>query len=381
MRKLKNITFAKSTVRHIIKNNNKEIMDFPKRIKQHKSQSDSFSILLYKLKDLGIFRSATENDYGIDFEIEMVIKERVIGKYLKAQVKSAEDLYIRADGIPTVSGIKQTTLAYWTELSYRSHVIAFAVDLYTEKIYFTKSIFWQATALIDGSEKSKTIEFLPTIDLSKIADDITKKDSKTIEKTENYVSTILIQQTAFQSSIVDIIYAHKTILRNIHSVFELYTDTWHYDPWTEVQSLDVFKTLLECSKILINNLSDTNLTEEERNNIFEFDYWARITAWSGDDISNEVAKKPLQILFPLLLDKIQHYSMLVIKGAYYWIYKDMPYLKLVFKTKIPVERTHKKMIHVNYEQTEFENKEHFNDFVHDIIDKNKKLKEAKKSNM
>lgn len=108
-------------------------MDFPKRIKQHKSQSDSFAILLYKLKDLGIFRNATENDYGIDFEIEIVHNERLIGRYLKAQVKSAEDVYIRKDGVPTVGGIKQSTLLYWAELSYRSHVVAFAVDLKTEK--------------------------------------------------------------------------------------------------------------------------------------------------------------------------------------------------------------------------------------------------------
>jgi len=85
-------------------------MDFPKRIKQHKSQSDSFAILLYRLRDLGIFRSATENDYGIDFEIEIIHEDKVIGRYLKAQVKGAEDLYIREDGIPTVGGIKQSTL-------------------------------------------------------------------------------------------------------------------------------------------------------------------------------------------------------------------------------------------------------------------------------
>ncbi len=349
-------------------------MDFPKRIKQHKSQSDSFAILLYKLKDLGIFRSATENDYGIDFEIEIVIKDRVIGRYLKAQVKSAEELNIRNDKVPTVGGIKQTTLAYWTELSYRTHVVVFAVDLTTEKIYFTKSIFWQATKLLDGSEKTKTIEFMPAIDLSEITDEKTKEDQKKIEKTENFISTLLIQKIAFQSSIVDIIYAHKTILRNIHSVFELYTDTWHYDAWTEVQSLDVFKTFLECSKILISDLPKSDLTEEDQKNLFNFEYWARVTDWSGDDVSNEVAKKPLKLLLPLVLDKIQTYSSLVINGAYYWIHKDMPYLKLAYKTTIPSVRSHEEMINVNYERTEFENKKHFDLFVHEIIENNKKLK-------
>jgi hypothetical protein len=38
-------------------------MDLPKRIKQHKAESDSYAILLYKLKDLGIFRNVTSSDY------------------------------------------------------------------------------------------------------------------------------------------------------------------------------------------------------------------------------------------------------------------------------------------------------------------------------
>ncbi|TOP03863.1 hypothetical protein CGH23_24110, partial [Vibrio parahaemolyticus] len=64
-------------------------MDLPKQIKQHKAESDSYAILLYKLRDVGIFRNMTENDYGIDFEIEFVKNGKVIGHYLKAQVKSS----------------------------------------------------------------------------------------------------------------------------------------------------------------------------------------------------------------------------------------------------------------------------------------------------
>ena len=253
-------------------------MDFPKRIKQHKSQSDSFAILLYKLKDLGIFRNATENDYGIDFEIEIVHNERLIGRYLKAQVKSAEDVYIRKDGVPTVGGIKQSTLLYWAELSYRSHVVAFAVDLKTEKIYITNSIFWQATCLIDSSDTTKTIEFRPEINIPGFADDVKKK-----EETENLISSFLVKRIAFDRGITDILYAHKTLLRNIKSLFELYTDTWHYDAWTEVQLEDIFKTVLECSEILIGfDLPEKldNIEKEDRTQLFSFDYWARKTDWS-----------------------------------------------------------------------------------------------------
>jgi len=332
-------------------------MNFPKRIKQHKSQSDSFAILLYKLKDLGIFRNVTENDYGIDFEIEIVHEDKLIGRYLKAQVKSAEDINIRKDGTPTVGGIKQSTLLYWTELSYRSHVVVFAVDLTTEKIYLTKSIFWQATILIDPSDKTKSIEFLPAVEFPELESDIKKK-----EKTENFISSLLVKKIAFDRSITDTIYAHKTLLRNIKSIFELYTDTWHYDAWTEVQQVDIFKTVLECSQILIGfDLPEKidGVNDEERKHLFSFDYWAHKTDWSYEEVSNQVAKIPLKAIYPLLLDRLKYYSDLVLKGAYYWINKDITYLKLIYNTVIPSAREHEKIIHIDYDNTNFKNRESF----------------------
>lgn len=350
-------------------------MDFPKRIKQHKSQSDSFAILLYKLKDLGIFRNVTENDYGIDFEIEIVHNDKLIGRYLKAQVKSAEDINIRKDGIPTVSGIKQSTLLYWTELSFRTHVIVFAVDLTTEKIYLTNSVFWQATCLIDSSDKTKTIEFRPAIDITELKDDIKKK-----EKTENFISSLLVKKIAFDRGIGDIIYAHKTLLRNIRSMFELYADTWHYDAWTEVQQDDMFKTVLECAQILIGfDLSESfsELSKEEKKHLFSFDYWARKTDWSYEEVSNQVAKTPLKAIFPLLLTKMQYYSDWVVKGAYYWIHKDITYLKIVHQTVIPPVREHDKMIHVDYDDTNFRNKESFDSLLFEIEQKYEAVKRKK----
>ena len=338
--------------------------NFPKRIKQHKSQSDSFAILLYHLRDLGIFRNATENDYGIDFEIEIVHNERVLGKYLKAQVKSAEKVKIRKDKIPTISGIKESTLRYWIELSYHSQVVAFAVDLSTETIYFTGAIFWQATCLLDGSKKTKTIKFKPAIEFP---ESFTKKDPKLKTKTENFVNTLLLKRIAFESSIIDIIYAHKQLLRSIKQIFELYSDTWHYDAWTEVQSLDMFKTVLDCAKILIKiPEKQKGISKSDLENLFRFEYWGSKTNWTGEDVSNQVAKLPLKIILPLLLDKMQFYSDLVIKGRYYWLHKDMPYLKLVHQVVIPKIRTHEELVKLDYEDFNFNNPKTFYDFFDEI---------------
>ena len=331
-------------------------MDFPKRLQQHKSQSDSLAILMYKLKDLGIFRNVTENDYGIDLEIEIVQNEKVIGEYLKTQIKSAEKINIRNDGIPTIRGIKQSTLLYWIELSYKSHVVACAVDLTTERIYISKPLFWQATCLLDKSNKTKTIKFLPPFDLS---NEISsgKINEKEAEKSERKIQELVLKKFAFSSSLSDIIFAHKTILRNIKSIFELYSDTWHYDGWTEVQQLDMFKTFLDCSNILVE-LPEylEEFQEENKNLIFSFEYWAIKTGWSHEEVSNEVAKTPLKILLPLLLNRIKKYSELVIRGKYYWKKKDITYLKMAYNVTLPSDLSHETLINIGYETEKLENK-------------------------
>ena len=325
-------------------------MNFPKRIKQHKAQSDSFAILLYKLRDVGIFRSATENDYGIDFEIEIVHENQVIGKYVKAQVKSSEDVKVREDGIPTVGGIKQSTLLYWAQLSFNSHVIAFAVDITTEKIYLTKSIFWQATALLDKSDSTKTIEFLPTLEQKPDSKDPKEKHEKLV----NFISSLIVKQVAYSPSIPDIINAHKTILRNIAEVFELYTDTWHYDHHTEVQLVSIFKILLDCGDILINLPEKVEgLNDEEHKHFFSFEYWENKTGWMDDQVQNFVAQKPLKILMPLLLDALELYNRRILNAAYYWKRKDWPYLKLVQSIKLPTERDHKELLKLDYDRYNF----------------------------
>ena len=343
-------------------------MDFPKRIQQHKAQSDSLAILMYKLKDVGIFRSLAENDYGIDLELEIVHDDKVIGRYLKVQVKSSIDLKIRKDRVPTVGGIKQSTLLYWIELSFRCQVVACAVDLKNEKIYISTPLFWQATCLLDKTNKTKTIEFLPPIDLSK---EIISKDisEPVADKLERKVQEILLKKFALRSSVSDVIFAHKTILRNIQSIFELYSATWHLDAWTEVQQQDIFKTFLDCSKILVDlpaEMDDFN--EKNKDLIFSFEYWAIKTAWSYEEVSNQIAKTPLKLLFPLLLNKIKAYTDLVIKGKYYWKKKDLTYLRLAYSVNIPDDLTHENLINLGYEPERLINRSTFNKILDDVTE-------------
>lgn len=309
-------------------------MDFPEQIKQHKAESDSYAILLYKLKDVGIFRNMTENDYGIDFEIEFVEDGKVVGNYIKAQVKSSENLTIRtSDSVPTISGIKQSTLNYWAELSYKSHVIAYAVDLKNENIYISKPLFWQAIALLDSGNSTKTIEFIPhQID----------------QNTQDSVAPLFTRIFGRVPQLLDEIYNHKIALKNLDRFFSLYADVHHYDIGGEVNAFDDFATFLDVCRVLLFNkqISVPELSDDENKYIFSYDYWKRE---SGDgEVINCFARKPLKVLLPLLLDKLKIISDKVIDSEYYWRHKNRTYLKLVTETRIPSCRDHDSLCDLGY---------------------------------
>jgi len=311
-------------------------MDLPKRIRQHKAESDSYAILLYKLRDVGIFRNLTDNDYGIDFEIEFIENEKATGNYIKAQVKSSENLTIRkSDSVPTVSGIKQSTLNYWAELSYKTHVVAYAVDLKTENIYISMPLFWQAICLIDNTSKSKTIEFIPHND-EHHAD----------------IPSVFTHLHAKSPSLLDEIYSHKTALKNLKEFFSLFADIYHYDFHMPINELDTFETFLEVCRVLLwpNKVSCDELTKEEEKYLFSFKYWQQLTEKSGgEDVANYIAQKPMKVLMPELLRVLTKYETRIFKSKYYWVNKNPTYLKLVYSKPIPDACKHEDILDLGYE--------------------------------
>lgn len=315
-------------------------MDLPKRIKQQKAESDSYAILLYKLRDIGIFRNLTDNDYGIDFEIELVDGESVTGKILKAQVKSSDNLMIRkSDSVPTISGIKQSTLNYWAELSYKTHVIAYAVDLETENIYISKPLFWQSIKLIDGSNSSKTIEFVPHN-----------------EKHHAVIPPMFTEIYANSPSLMDELYNHKMALKHLKQFFNLYADVFHYDPHMPVEELDVLETFFDVSKVLLwpHDINNSDLNEEEKKHIYSSTYWRNITIkQGGDDIANYIAQKPLKVIMPRLITALKNYESRILDSKYYWNHKSPAYLELVQNSPIPNISDHEELMELGYDQYEF----------------------------
>lgn len=179
-------------------------MSFPQRIQQHKNESRSFSIIMNKLQEIGVFRDLTSHDYGIDFEIEIENDGRMEGHCLKVQIKASDDLTVRQDGHATVGGIKQTTLNYWAEMSFNQPIVGMAVDLNRgERIYVSNLLFWQVVQLIEPSsdivKKDDKGNVIPpstkTIDFGSVCD-----DQKNMAKLRHY---------AYGYSLRDFLNAHK----------------------------------------------------------------------------------------------------------------------------------------------------------------------------
>jgi len=296
-------------------------MILPKRSRQHKAESDSYAILLYKLRDLGVFRNVTDNDYGIDFELEAVKDGAMTGRYIKIQVKSSEMLKVRKDKVPVVGGIKQSTLNYWIKLSYKTHVIAYAVNVTTEDIYLTQPIFWQATRLLDGTRKSKSLEFVP------------------VEKENTDVAKILTAIWLLAPSLTDTLHCHKILLKSLEAYFKLYVDVFQYDYDSQVHEPDVFRSLLEACKVIswnINtNTEKVTLSEEEQAHLFIYEYWVKQGGGSYDEIPNFICQKPMKVVMPILLKCLSHYKKMVLQGKYYWRRNNTYYLRLVYELEIP----------------------------------------------
>ncbi|CAE6732360.1 DUF4365 domain-containing protein [Paraburkholderia nemoris] len=298
-------------------------MKLPERIRQHKAESDSYAILLYKLRELGIFRNVTESDYGVDFEVELVLNEQVTGRYFKAQVKSSEMLRIRkSDQIPVVGGIKESTLYYWTELSFKTHVILYAVDLKSETVYVSPPIFWQATHLINGDNKSKSVEFL--------------KDEPSLG---DMSAVFLSGMFAWSPLLSDTLYSHKLALRYLRQLLALHVDVFQHDGDGELHEADAFKALLDVGRVLLWRVDwgKADLDETDKKYLFSYEYWLRKSGQYADEVTNYAAKVPVKTIIPRLIQELKYLRKNVFRGKYYWSNKDRPYLRLVYETALPEE--------------------------------------------
>ena len=336
-------------------------MNLPTRTIQKQHEAESYAILLYALRKVGIFRNLTENDYGIDFEVELVENNQVTGRYMKVQVKAAEKIKVRKkDKVPTIGGISQSTLNYWAELSYSTNVIAYAVDLKTEAIYMTCPIFWQATRLIDGSAKSKTIEFVP------------------IEKNHHKLAEIMTHLCIYAPTIREQISFHRSALRQLRSFLELYGNVFWLDACCCVDNQDVFAEFLTASQELLwHTKVNASFSSEHK------DKWHSVDHWKDEhgELLNYICQEPMKILMPLILKELKSLRTRVMKAGFYWYTHNQGYQRLVFLHDIPSEPTHDMLCPLSqqYDEQVLKDDYEYDCYVHEQIVKPYQALQKKKN--
>jgi len=292
------------------------MIEYPKRTIQHQNEYESMAVLLYHLRKKGILRSFREADYGIDLEYEFVHGNAVIGKTIKIQLKSSSNLKIGKDGIPKVYNIKQRTLNYWAEISYRTNVILVTVDLSKERIYCTPPLFWEIVKKIDTTRRDKYI--------SLISD----------EKITNEITCALIDSFALAPVIHEIILNQKIALQYLEEILQLCYEVTFHDQFLEIDDTTTLKNLLDICSILLWNVNVGSYFKNKKGT----GKWNSISFFYENSLDGTLKYcylyEPLEILINLLFKKLIQLRNSVLDSFIYWIVHDKDYLGMVYRYDI-----------------------------------------------
>ena len=283
--------------------------EFPKRIKQHRNETKALAILLYHLRDFGIVRDIRESDYGIDLEYEFVARDQVVGRVIKIQLKSVSRINKKN---PKIGNIKQSTLNYWAEISYRINTIVVGVNTINEEIYFTFPIFWDAISKIDNTRKTKSIEFA--------------KNEGNCE-----AAAILIHHMALIPTINEILLTHKNILARVGEILEFCSTAIYHDEFLEFEEFADLKRFLDDASILLwrSNINEQFKDYDNSPSWYTLDFFRKNT--KDGILKYWDMKDKLNIIAVELFKELIRLRNKVLNSFCYWCVKDRDYLELVYK--------------------------------------------------
>lgn len=296
--------------------------DFPRRVRQHKIETKALAIFMYHLRNYGgIIRDLRENDYGIDLEYEFVSGEHVVGRFLKIQLKGFDGIKNRN---PRIRNLKQSTLNYWAQVSYRVNTIVVGVDVASERIYFTFPVFWDAISEIDNTKKRKSISF---VNIGHNSETVDVADS-------NEAAAILIHHMALIPSIGELLLVHKNILARIDAILEFCSDCVYNDQFLEFEEFYELKRLLDDASVLLwrANIEKRFEGYDKTYSWHSLDFFrkntrdGRLKYWDMRD--------KLDVIVVALLQELVSLRKKTIGSLCYWLVQDKNYLELVYKSNL-----------------------------------------------
>ena len=292
---------------------------FPQRPVQHRNEYESMAVLLYHMRKKGILRSFLEVDYGIDLEYEFVHNNSLIGKTIKIQLKSSNNLRYLHDGTPKIYNIKQSTLNYWAKMSYRTNVILVAVDISQEKkekICVSPPLFWEIIKLIDPTKKNKHISLIGG------------------EKISNELACTLIDSFALAPVVHEIILNQKIALQYLHEIFEFsYELTFHHG-YLPVEDTTILQNLIDICSVLLWNVNVASFFKDMKKG----EDWNKMSFYEENTkdgtLRNFDLYHPMDILVRVLLKKLIRMRKIVLESSLYWIVNGRDYLEMIYQYDI-----------------------------------------------
>jgi len=285
------------------------MFDYPTHSHQQKHENESLAIFMYHMRKHGLIRDLRENDYGIDLEFEFVNNQAVIGKTIKIQLK-ALGKKTKNGQTPSVGKLKQSTLNYWAELSYRVNVFVVLVEVETEKIWFTTPIFWEATKNIDTTNRTKSIK---------------------LEQTEGIpdVAVAILSSMPLAPTVNEILILVRFYFSNFKRYIEMYDYTFHHDLLSDFDGVTEFEEILSLARVILWRTGIIGL--ESRGDISPYQWQFYQKANETLYPNNLQMQKYVHIVMKQVTMQLIWIRKQIVEAYTYWIVKDRGFYQFTFE--------------------------------------------------
>ena len=219
--------------------------------------------------------------------------------------------------------MKQSTLNYWAELSYRVNTIVVGVDVVRERIYFTFPVFWDAISGINHTNERKSIAFANM-----------GRSSANTDIDLNQAAAILIHHMALIPTVGELLLRHKNILARIGEIIELCSVCIFNDQFLEFEEFDELRRLLDDSNALLwrQDIQKALEGSDKKCNWHNLDFFRANTRdgtlryWDMPDKLNSIVIS--------LFRELASLRTKTLNGFCYWLVKDKDYLEVVYKHNV-----------------------------------------------
>jgi len=194
-------------------------MQFPERPRTHVIESSSLKVFNNVIVDEWLVRELTEQDYGIDLQLEIFENSQATGKILQIQLKGSDaPSYDKTAPFVTYYGIKSSTINYWSSLPIP--VIFVFVDTNTKDCFYCNINHYIRDNYNDFKKQNLHNIKIPTSQILQLA---------TSSKIINDIYNQEMQRAEFERQIYEFMSSTRTYQEVLQE---------HYDPYSVMPIVD-----------------------------------------------------------------------------------------------------------------------------------------------